>query len=76
MTKVSAVSVPSIAKQFYFSIENSMGRLQNADEFKIMKGLIVVQVFPGTLLEKSQWENYFPHSETMVFLRNADLLIR
>lgn len=68
MTKVSAVSVPSIAKQFYFSIENSMGRLQNADEFKIMKGLIVVQVFPGTLLEKksmrkllSSFRNYgFP----------------
>lgn len=34
------------------------------DEFKKMKGLIFVEVFPG--LKKIQWENYFPHSEGIV----------
>jgi len=43
-----------LPNNFIFSVENSMGRLQNYDEFKIMKGLIVTKVFPGMLLKKTQ----------------------
>lgn len=50
--KIPAVSIPSTAKLFYFF--NSMRRLQNAEEFEMLKGLPVVKVFPGKLLEKSQ----------------------